>query len=361
MALIEVVGLQQNYGNREILKNINISIDKGEVFALIGPTGAGKTTLLRLIDLLDSPTSGEIYFDGINVTRSGRARLEARRKMAFVLQKPVVFDISVYDNIACGLKWRKKAKGDIKQKVSNILELIGLSTYKDRNARTLSGGEAQRVAIARALVIEPEVLLLDEPTANLDPISTSRIEELISHIIHRYDTTIMMATHDMSQGQRLADRIGVMLNGEMLQTGKSDEVFDSPGNREVAEFVGVENIIDGAVISNEEGVATIDVGGNIIEAVSNYAAGDKVSVCIRPEAIMLDLTKPTSSARNSFIGEIIRVVTFGSLNRIVVNCGFQLVVLVTKKSAEELNLEKGGSIYASFKATGIHTIRREGD
>ncbi|HEY86514.1 MAG TPA: TOBE domain-containing protein [Dehalococcoidia bacterium] len=108
-------------------------------------------------------------------------------------------------------------------------------------------------------------------------------------------------------------------------------------------------------------MATIDVGGNIIEAVSNYAAGDKVSVCIRPEAIMLDLTKPTSSARNSFIGEIIRVVTFGSLNRIVVNCGFQLVVLVTKKSAEELNLEKGGSIYASFKATGIHTIRREGD
>ena len=360
MSLIEVVGLQQNYGEREILKNINISIDKGEVFALIGPTGAGKTTLLRLIDFLDLPISGKIYFDGIDVTESGRARFEARRRMAFVLQKPIVFNTSVYDNIAYGLKWRGRNRGDIGQKVNNILELIGLSTYKNRNARTLSGGEAQRVAIARALVIEPEVLLLDEPTANLDPISTSKIEELISHIIHQYDTTIIMATHDMSQGQRLADRIGVLLNGEILQTGASGEIFDSPGNREVAEFVGVENIMDGVVISNEEGVATIDIGGNIIEAVSNYAAGEKVSVCIRPEAITLALTKPASSARNSFIGEITGLVTVGWLTRVVVNCGFPLVALVTKKSAEELDLEKGGSICASFKATGVHAIRRGG-
>ncbi len=361
MALIEVLGLQQKYGEREILKNINISIDKGEVFALIGPTGAGKTTLLRLIDLLDSPASGKVYFDGVDVTQSGRARLEARRRMAFVLQKPVVFNTSVFDNIACGLKWRGRNRGDIRQKVDDILELIGLSTYKNRNARTLSGGEAQRVAIARALVIEPEALLLDEPTANLDPISTSRIEELISHVIHQHDTTIIMSTHDMSQGQRLADRIGVLLNGEMLQTGASGEIFDSPGNREVAEFVGVENIIDGVVIASKEGVATIDVSGNIIEAVSNYAAGEKVSVCIRPEAITLALTKPVSSARNSFLGEITGLVAVGWLTRVVVDCGFPLVALVTKKSAEELNLEMGGSICASFKATGVHTIRMESD
>jgi len=360
MALIEVLGLQQKYGEREILKNISISIDKGEVFALIGPTGAGKTTLLRLIDLLDSPASGKVYFDGIDVTQSGRARLEARRRMAFVLQKPVVFNTSVFDNIACGLKWRRKNRGDIRQKVDDMLELIGLSAYKNRNARTLSGGEAQRVAIARALVIEPEVLLLDEPSANLDPVSTSRIEELISHVIHQHDTTIIMSTHDMSQGQRLADRIGVLLNGEMLQTGASGEIFDSPGNREVAEFVGVENIIDGVVVSNEEGVATIDVGGNIIEAVSNYAAGEKVSVCIRPEAITLALTKLAGSARNSFTGEITGLVTVGWLTRVVVDCGFSLVALVTKKSAEELDLERGGSICASFKATGVHAIRRGG-
>lgn len=361
MSLIEVVGLHQKYSGREILKNINISIDKGEALALIGPTGAGKTTLLRLIDLLDMPTSGRIYFDGIDVTESRRIRLEARRRMAFVLQKPVVFNTSVYDNIACGLKWRQAGKNSIREKVSNILEMVNLSVDRNRNARTLSGGEAQRVAIARALAIEPEVLLLDEPTANLDPISTSRIEELISHIIHQYDTTIIMATHDLSQGQRLADRIGVLLNGEILQTGESSEIFNFPRNREVAEFVGVENIIDGVIIASEEGVATIDVGGNVIEAVSDYPVGEKVSVCIRPENITLALSKSASSARNSFIGQITRVVSVGSLTRVIINCGFQLVALVTKKSAEELKLESGRSIYATFKATGVHTIRREGD
>lgn len=361
MSLIEVVGLHQRYNEREILKNINISIDKGEVSALIGPTGAGKTTLLRLIDLLDLPTSGKIYFDGIDVSESGRIRLETRRKMAFVLQKPMVFNTSVYDNIAYGLKWRGVGKSNIRERVSSILEVVGLSEYKNRNARTLSGGEAQRVAIARAIATEPEALLLDEPTANLDPISTSRIEELITNIIHQYDTAIIMATHDMSQGQRLADRIGVLINGEILQTGDSREVFTSPRNREVAEFVGVENIIDGVIIANEEGLATVDVGGKVIEAVSDYAVGEKVSVCIRPEDITLALSKPAGSARNSFIGEITRLVSFGSLARVVANCGVQLVALVTKKSAEELNLKIGKGIYASFKATAAHVIRREDD
>ena len=360
MPIIEVIGLHQRYSERDILKNINISVDKGEAFALIGPTGAGKTTLLRLIDLLDAPTSGKIYFDGIDVTESGRVRLETRRRMAFVLQKPVVFNTSVYDNIAYGLKWRGINRGDIEQKVGGILEMVGLSAYKNRNARTLSGGEAQRVAIARAIAIEPEVLLLDEPTANLDQISTSRVEELITNIIHQYDTAIIMATHDMSQGQRLADRIGVLINGEILQTGDSREIFTLPRNKEVAEFVGVENIIDGVIIANEEGVVTADAGGIAIEAVSDYAVGEKVSLCIRPEDVTLALSKPASSARNSFIGEITRVVSVGPLTRVAANCGFQLVALVTKKSAEELNLKTGRSIYASFKATGVHIIKREG-
>ncbi len=159
MPLIETVDLCQRYGERDVLKNVNMRIDRGEVFALIGPTGAGKTTLLRLIDLLDSPSSGRIYFDDADVTESGRRKLEARRRMAFVLQKPVVFNMSVYDNIAYGLKWRGTGRSSLREKVSSILEMVGLHAYKDRNARTLSGGEIQRVAIARAIAVEPEVLL----------------------------------------------------------------------------------------------------------------------------------------------------------------------------------------------------------
>jgi len=359
MSLVEIVGLSHKYGERTVLKNINVGIEKGEIFALIGPTGSGKTTLLRLIDLLEVPTAGRIYFDSVDITALGRMKLEARRRMAFVLQKPVVFNMSIYDNIAYGLKWREKSGGEIRERVDYLLEVVGLSAVRYKNARTLSGGETQRVAIARALAVEPEVLLLDEPTANLDPISTSRIEQLISRIIHQYETTIVMATHDMSQGQRLADRIGVLVNGEIIQIGDPRQVFNAPQNRQVAEFVGVENIVDGVIISNEEGVATIDVGGNIIEAISSYNVGERVCVCIRPEDITLALSKSPSSARNSFTGGVVKVVSIGPLARVEMDCGFSLVALVTKKSAEELNLENSKSVCASFKATGVHVITRD--
>ena len=356
MSLIEVVGLHKKYGEREVLKNIDMRVGSGEIFALIGPTGAGKTTLLRLIDLLEVPTSGKIYFGGVDVTGCRRMGLEVRRKMAFVLQKSVVFNASVYNNIAYGLRWRGKGRDNVKEKVNNILDIVGLSEYRARNARTLSGGEVQRVAIARAIAIDPEVLILDEPTANLDPISTSKIEELIKNIIHRYDTTIIMATHDMSQGQRLASRIGVLVDGEIVQTGDSMEIFNSPQNRQVAEFVGVENIMDGVIISNEEGVAAVDIGGSIIEAVSDCAVGEGVCVCIRPENVTLTLTEIRSSARNSFVGEMTGLVSLGSLIRVEIDCGFPLVALVTKRSVEELNLESGGKVYATFKATGVHVM-----
>ena len=357
MSLIETINLCQRYGGRDILKNVNLRVDRGEVFALIGPTGAGKTTLLRLIDLIDVPTSGKIYFDGVDTAESAKVRLEMRRRMAFVLQKPVVFNLSVYDNIAYGLRWRGIGGSTLREKVSHILEIVGLSADKNRNARILSGGEAQRVAIGRAIAIEPEVLLLDEPTANLDPISASRIEELITSIIRRHATTIVMATHDMSQGQRLADRIGVLINGELLQTGSSRDVFTSPRNREVAEFVGVENIIDGVIVSGEDKVATIDIGGRFIEAISDYAAGEEVCACVRPEDITLVTSKVSSSARNSFTGEITRVVAAGPLARVEIDCGFPLIALVTKRSAEELGLEKGKQVFATFKATGVHIIK----
>jgi len=359
MSLIEIADLSQKHGEQDTLKNINLRVDQSETFALIGPTGAGKTTLLRLIDLLDSPASGKIYLDGTDVTVSGRARLEARRRMAFVLQKPVVFNTSVYSNIACGLKWRGTGESSIHQKVNGILEMVNLSSYKNRNARTLSGGEVQRVAIARAIAIEPEILLLDEPTANLDPISTSRIEELITDIVHQYNTTIIMATHDMTQGQRLADRIGVLIDGEIHQTGGWGEIFTSPRNREVAEFVGIENIINGIILANDEGVVDIDIGGRVIEAVSDYPVGEEVCACLRPENITLALSPASTSARNSFMGEITRLVSAGSLTRVGIDCGFPLIALVTKRSADELNLETRKKIYATFKATAVHIIRKK--
>jgi tungstate transport system ATP-binding protein len=359
MSLIEVVGLSHSYGEREVLKGLDLSIGKAEAFALIGPTGAGKTTLLRIIDLLEVPSSGEIYFDGKCIPNSGKQRLEIRRRMSFIHQKPQVFNLSVYDNVACGLRWRGERRNRIAEKVDHILEMVGLEGYKNRNARTLSGGETQRVALARALVLEPEVLLLDEPTANLDPVSTAKIEQLISYVAGQHNTTMIMATHDMSQGQQLAGRIGVLLEGRLIQTGNTNDIFCSPKNEEVANFVGMENIIEGVIIANNEGVATVNVGGNAIEAVSNYPVGKEVYACIRPEDITLALSRTQSSARNSFHAKVTQTASLGTLSRVEINCGFQLVALVTKISAEELNLQAGREVYATFKATGVHIIERK--
>ena len=359
MPLLETVDLSQKYGQRDILKRINLKVEKGEVFALIGATGAGKTTLLRLLDLLEMPSSGKIYFDGKDTAELGRMKLVVRRRIAFVLQKPVVFNTTVYDNIAYGLRWRGIIPSSIHEKVENVLEMVGLSAYRNRNARMLSGGETQKVAIARAIVTEPELLLLDELTANLDPVSAREIDDLIANIRHHYETTIVMATHDMAQGQRLADKVGVLRTGEMVQTGDWREVFYSPQDKEVARFVGVENILDGVIIANDNKMVSIDIGGKVVEAISDYAVGEIVSACLRPEDITVALAKISSSARNSFSGEITRLFPVGPLNRVEVDCGFTLVCLVTKRSAEELALAKGKMVYVTFKATAVHVLKRE--
>jgi tungstate transport system ATP-binding protein len=274
--------------------------------------------------------------------------------MSFVQQKPIVFNMNVYDNVACGLKWRHEKKQVMREKVESALEMVNIN----RNAKTLSGGETQRVAIARALVTDPEVLLLDEPTANLDPVSVSRIEEVLAQIISDNKITVVMATHDMAQGQRIAGRIGVLVNGEMLQVGSPKEIFYSPESREVAEFVGMENILPGIIAEREDDLVNIDVIGNVIQAISDYAIGDKVYALVGPEDITFTLSKEASSARNAFKGRIRRMTPVGPLIRIEVDCGFSLLGVLTRRSAQELDLAIGKYVYASFKATAIHIIKR---
>jgi tungstate transport system ATP-binding protein len=359
MTLIEVAGVTHKYDGKPILQNVNVSVDRGDTFALIGPTGAGKTTLLRIVDLLEIPRAGEIYFDGIRIPQSGKQRLEIRRRISFIHQKPQVFNLSVYDNVACGLRWRGLEKSKIAGRVDHILEMVGLEGYKSRNARTLSGGEAQRVALARSLVLEPEVLLLDEPTANLDPVSATKIEQLIQYIARQRNTTMIMATHVMSQGQQLADRIGVLLGGKLVQTGSVTDIFHSPQNEQVAHFVGMENILEGIIVTNDQGIATVNIGGNAIQAVSNYPPGKEIYACIRPEDITLALSSTKSSARNCLQAKITRVTFIGPLSRVEIDCGSWLVALVTKISAEELNLRAGKEVYATFKATAVHIVERK--
>lgn len=355
--MIAVRSLCKRFGRKEILRDVNFDVAAGEVFAVIGPTGVGKTTLLRIVDLLDRPTSGTVYFDGQDVDASERVRLRMRRRMAAVLQKPIVFKGTVFDNVAYGLKVRLESKSTTDGRVSEALETVGLSGYEERDARTLSGGEVQRVALARAMALRPAVLLLDEPTANLDPVSTAQIEQLMVRVIDSLKTTVVMATHDFSQGQRLADRIGVLMGGSMVQSGAPLEVFGAPHSREIAEFVGTENIFEGTVVRSEEGLATIEIGdGAMLEAVSDLPRGNRVLACVRPEEVTLAVALPSSSARNHFPGSIARLSSMGPTVRAEVDCGFPIVAIVTRRSVDDLDMRIGMQVHASFKASGVHVI-----
>jgi tungstate transport system ATP-binding protein len=224
MVKIEVNGLCKSYGRAEILRDIDLTVEHGEVLALIGPTGSGKTTLLRLIDLLEEPTNGEVILDGMRVTGiPEKERLKIRRRMAMVFQKPVMFRENVLGNVSYGLKIRGERKID--ERVREAILAVGLDGYESRDANTLSGGEMQRIALARALVLEPDLLLLDEPTANLDPKTAASIDALIS----RFEGTVVMATHNMFQARMLADRIAVLVEGRLIALGRPEEVLDVKG------------------------------------------------------------------------------------------------------------------------------------
>jgi tungstate transport system ATP-binding protein len=357
MAFIQTKALNLKKGAKTILDGLDMDVDTGEFFVIIGPTGAGKTSLLRLLDLLECPTSGSITIGGIDGGCSSKKRLELRRRMAFVQQKPIAFNMSVFDNVACGLRWRHIDLNTIKNRVSEVLEIVGLAGYQKQNARTLSGGEMQRVAIARALVTQPEILYLDEPTANLDPVSTGSIESLLQSIRHEAKITVVMSTHDMPQGQRLARRIGVVINGRLLQVGRPADIFETPQNREVAELVRIDNIWHGEVATKEGNLIGIRINGQIIQAVAEFAVGNAVDVLIRPEEITLTSSPDHSSARNHLRGVVTRVFSLGSQARVTVDCTFPLISLITRRSYEELGLAIGREVIVSFKATAVRVIK----
>ena len=235
MTHLELRGLTKSYGPTTVLSDINLAVEKGEVLALIGPTGSGKTTLLRLVNLLDEPTAGSIIFDDQIVTAlPEKDKLLARRRMAMVFQKPVMFRSSVRENVSFGLKVR--GKKDL-QLIKEALVSVGLESYESRDATTLSGGEMQRIALARALVLQPDLLLLDEPTANLDPKSAASMDRLIGGLA-RQKTTVIMATHNMQQCKKLATRVAVLLNGMLAGLGRPEEIFRAEAIREGSLLAG---------------------------------------------------------------------------------------------------------------------------
>jgi len=219
------------------LRNASLSVNKGAILAVIGPSGAGKTTLLRLVDLLIQPSSGLILFNDVNTTGDEKHQRSLRRQMSLVLQYPALFDTTVFNNVALGLKIRGYPEAETKEKVGNMLDVVGLSGFEKRTVKTLSGGEAQRIALARALVTEPNLLLLDEPTSNLDPKNVSIIEDIVRAANTKSQVTVMLATHNLNQAKRLAHRVAFLLDGDLVEEGATKEIFEQPRDERTATYV----------------------------------------------------------------------------------------------------------------------------
>jgi len=224
----------KEYTGRRVLDVDHLNIQRGEIFALVGPSGAGKSTLLRLLNFLEPPSSGLICFLGVEYSLNRPMPLNLHRRVTTVFQRPILLNRSVWDNAGYGLRLR--GRRDATVQVRAALEQVGLAALARQPARTLSGGEAQRVALARAIVLQPDVLLLDEPTANLDPYNVGLIEEIVRGLNRDQGTTMVLVTHNVFQAKRLAQRVALLLEGQVVEIAGVDEFFRSPRDPRTAAF-----------------------------------------------------------------------------------------------------------------------------
>jgi len=319
------------YKQKDVLNIPSLIFDRGKVYALVGPNGAGKTTLLFIIGLLLKPTSGRILYRGKEITEGDSKEL--RGKITMIFQDPILFNSTVKDNVEYGLKIQKVKSSDRKRKAEKCLEMVGLQGFAERRARELSSGEAQRVAIARALAIHPEILLLDEPTANVDEVNTRILEEIIQGLIKDRETTVIFSTHNHNQAFRLADEMITLMDGKIVPF--------TP-----------ENIFKGKTVQDGEDT-WFDTG-----RIKIYipVKGEAKAIFIDPRDILISLTPFSSSARNCFAGSIEGVMVNGGWVKIQVDAGEHLRVMITQKSFFEMGLNIGMKVYLTFKSSAVRVF-----
>jgi tungstate transport system ATP-binding protein len=234
-AIYQLRGVVKSYDGRQVLDVPHLDILPGEILAVVGPSGSGKSTLLRLLNFLEPPSSGTIAFRSTTFGQDQPMPLELRRRVTTVFQRPMLLNRTVWDNVRYGLRLRGERDGSAL--VESALARVGLDQLARQPARTLSGGEAQRVALARAMVLQPDVLLLDEPTANLDPYNVALIEDTVQQLRHERGTTLVLVTHNIFQAKRLAQRVVFLLDGSIVELADADIFFSQPSDPRTSAFV----------------------------------------------------------------------------------------------------------------------------
>jgi tungstate transport system ATP-binding protein len=334
IAYITISNMIHQYSGKTVLDIDHLSFTRGSIYAVLGQNGSGKTTLLNILGLLLKPTSGKVFFEGKDIYLHSTSITSIRSKISTVIQNPLLFDTTVENNIAYGLKIRGIPKEDRKSTVQHCLQLVGLEGFEKRKAKELSGGEAQRIAIARALAIKPQVLFLDEFTANVDEKTIALLEDVIKRVNRDYTSTVFLVTHDTHQAYRLADEVINLFQGRLVRPS-------------------LENLFKGT-IEKVNDLSVFDTGRMRMEVVSErkgivYAAVD-------PSDIIVSTKPVSSSARNSFYGIIGTIFDNGSCVRLGINAGEELTVKITKDSLSEMNLTVGSRVYLTFKSTAVEVF-----
>ncbi len=324
---LEARHISLSYGKTEVLKDLNLRIEPGEFFALLGPSGSGKSTLLRLIAGFNQQQRGELLIDGKDIS----ATPPHLRNVGMVFQNYALWPhMSVWNNVAFGLVERKEPKASIRQKVGAALELVGLSQYGERRPSQLSGGQQQRVALARTVVIEPKMLLLDEPLSNLDKNLRVQMREELKNLQRTLGLTTIFVTHDQEEAMTTADRMAVLDQGVLQQVGVPSELFDHPANRFVAGFVGTANLLDGRVTQvNRESFsfAADGVGDLVLPRVDGSPDAGAWTLAFRPHTVQI-LPRDTPESRSMIWldGRVESSEFLGELSRYRVRVGEKLVV-----------------------------------
>ncbi len=389
MMEVRVENLGRAVQGKRILEGIDLEISPGTVHVVLGPNGAGKSTLLRLLGLLDRPDRGEILFDGRRLAAMGRnERTRLRRRSGFVFQTPLLLAASVEANLRFGARLRgiRLATGA----VGEVLERTGLAGRETQEARLLSGGEKQRLQLARVLLLDPDLVLLDEPTANLDPLSVKSIETAIAQLAGA-GKTVVMATHNLIQARLLAGKVFFLKQGRLAQAGSAAEVLSRPLSLDIAEFSAAENILSGTLARRDGGTVlncgpqapqgsrpsgTLTPQGSrpygpltpqgsrphaplTIEVVSERTAG-KAAAVIRPEDILVSTRPIASSARNSFRGTVRTLADLGTVIALSVDCsGILFTVFLTRVSCAQMGLAAGSDVTLTFKATSVRLFPQD--
>ena len=310
MSTLDLVSLHKRFGGVDAVNHINLSVGDGEFVCILGPSGCGKSTALRMIAGFEEPTSGDVQIDGKSIVDIP----PNRRPTAMVFQKYTLWPhMKVYENIAFGLQLRHMPKADIQKKVQESLDLVGLSSYGPRFPAQLSGGEQQRIALARALVLEPKILLLDEPFSNLDALLRVRLREELKRIQRQIHITAIFVTHDQEEALTLADRIAVMSKGRIEQLDKPGMIYSHPQSLFVADFIGAMNLLP-ATRSNGK----LDVGPFSMAAPAGLGSADAATIAIRPEELLIAPAAEAAKSDGGWPGTVEQTMDMGHYRKALV-------------------------------------------